>query len=497
MRLTLLCLLSFLVCGLLAGCANIVPPQGGSKDVTPPALLSVSPADSQLNIRVSRIEMRFNEYVTVNNAASEVTISPILPFPPNVEAMGRRIIVTIPDTLLQDNTTYRVSFGKAIQDIRENNPATGLDYIFSTGAYFDSMKLSGYVVNAATGKRDTGALVVLYDASSSDSIVVRQKPQYAVKADVSGNFRFEGLPGRPLKIFALRDANNNMIYDGADEMIAFLEQTVQPDTVFREQAALFLFSENDSLNPGVAATDPRSQRGLPPRDKKAAEEGFSYTVIADTSDSRKRTFDITRRLDIRFNRAIASLNPARVNLSFDSAGVSIETAMEIIRDSTAPDLARLSADWKENTLYTLRLLKGFAQDSAGTDAAPGRYTFRTRRDDDYAKLQVHIPSQFAGRQFIFELLRDNDTVYHKPVTDTLITFTRLAPGSYSMRIILDKNENGKWDRGDLFGRRQPETVIPYNTPINLKAGWENLIDFEEPRARRGSLPPGRNANPPD
>src|SRR5690606_27438411 len=115
-------LLLLLFAGIVAGCANIVPPTGGKKDVTPPRLLEATPADSQLNARVTKLELRFDEFIHVTNTSSEVQISPLLPFPLNVSVNKRSVIVRIPDTLLQENTTYRIAFGNAIQDIHENNP---------------------------------------------------------------------------------------------------------------------------------------------------------------------------------------------------------------------------------------------------------------------------------------------------------------------------------------------------------------------------------------
>jgi len=483
---------------LVASCANIVPPQGGPRDTTPPKLVSVSPPDSSLNTRVSTIELRFDEYITLNNATSEIAISPILPFPLTTEANGRRLTVRIPDTLLRDNTTYRISFGKAIQDLRENNPFSGYSYIFSTGSYFDSLALGGFVVNAVTGRRDTGAMVILHEAPASDSAVVRQKPQYAVKADASGNFRFTGLPAGPKKIFALRDVNNNLTYDGTDEMIAFYDTEVLPDTGGNQQIGLYLFSENDSLAASAAgtapATSPRNRTGSGADNTN--DQSFGYTVLADTTDIRRRTKELTSPLDIRFTRPLAAVNAARAALSFDSNGVEIEASIALLADTADRTLARIQTDWQENKVYTLRLLKGFAKDSAGNEALPSRHSFRTKRDEDYARLQVHLPSRFAGGAHIFQLLRDDKVIYHQTVRDTMVSFSRLEPGSFSMRVIEDENRNGKWDRGDLFLRRQPETVIPFNTPINLKPGWENLIDFEEQqRGKKGDNRPGAT-NPP-
>ena len=63
--------LLIIIC-LLEACAQIVPPQGGDKDITPPKLLSVTPSDSLLNTRVNKIEMKFDEFIMLNNPANDV-----------------------------------------------------------------------------------------------------------------------------------------------------------------------------------------------------------------------------------------------------------------------------------------------------------------------------------------------------------------------------------------------------------------------------------------
>jgi nitrogen fixation protein FixH len=492
---------------LLVGCANISHPTGGDKDITPPKLVSISPEDSLLNTRVNRIEMRFDEFVSVTNTASEVHISPMLSFAPTVEAVNKRVVVKIADSLLLDNTTYRITFGKAIGDIHENNPFTGYSYIFSTGSFFDSLSIGGHITDAITGNNDTSAQVLLYDAAKSDSVIVKEKPMYAVKTDGSGHFLFEGLPNKEFRIFALRDGNGNLMYDGETEMVAFSNKTVHPADSITKPVELYIFSESDS----VAAAQSSQPAGRKPAGRLAnnrevpeeaapqavSQEGFTYTVLADTQDNKRRTVDITAPLEIVFNKPVKTVNANRINLSLDSSGTLIESTIQVVQDSIQKNKLLLQNEWKDNSLYTLRLLKNFAIDSTGAEAMPSKHTFRTKSAEDYAKLHIHLPAKYLGKQFVFVLLKDGRVHYQRPVTDTNIHFYKLEPASYSMRVILDKNENGQWDKGNLLQKLQPEKTIPYNIPVNLKAGWENIIDFEQPPANTGrkSASPNKRVAP--
>jgi hypothetical protein len=470
---------------LLGSCANIVPPTGGDKDVTPPKLLRVTPPDSQRNSRTGKIVLEFDEYVTLSDAASQVQISPLLSLPLTVTAANKHVTITIPDSLLQEETTYRITFGTAIRDLHEGNVYPGKGYLFSTGAHFDSLSLAGTVYNAHNGLRDSVAQVLLYSALESDSAVVRHKPLYVTHVDVSGNFLFQGLPPRPFRVYALHDANSNLTFDGGSEWIGFYDQVVTPDTG-KHEIVLRTFPE--ALSDTAAAQDHNAQgvrliAGGASSPKSLAPG--SYVVGVDTTDPKRRTQDIDMPMRISFGRRPAvSPKAGRIFLSYDSAGTTIEVPFNIETADTSRLRYNIVTHWQQDALYTLRLQKGFAQDSTGADMLPGRFTFRTKRDEDYGKIRIHLPTRFYGRNHILQVVSDHDTVYQKPVTDTMVSLMYLRPGVYSLRMIEDKNENGRWDAGNLFLQRQPELVIPYNQSVNLKAGWEQQIDFDEDKRRK-------------
>jgi hypothetical protein len=470
----------------LVGCANIVPPDGGEKDVTPPKLLSVTPSDSGLNTRIRKLEMTFDEYIVLNDAASQVQISPLLSIPLTVTAKLKRVTVSIPDSLLLDATTYRITFGTAIRDLHEGNVYESKGYTFSTGDHFDSLSLAGTVYSSNTGLHDSAAHVMLYAAADNDSAVVRHKPMYVTHVDGLGNFSFQGLPARPFRLYALRDGNTNLTFDGGGEWIAFYDSILTPAFPGRTDIELRTFPETlgEADSSKGREQDARFKADAAPKGSRIPAGG--YVVGVDTSDSKRRTQELNDSLRLIFGRKLAgTINPAKVFLSYDSAGTTVEVPVRIAADTTGLQYW-INTPWREDALYTLRLQKGFAQDSNGTDMLPGRYSFRTKRDEDYGKLRIHLPTKFYGRGHILQVVSDRDTLYQQAVTDTMVALLRTPPGTYTMRIIVDKNQNGRWDAGDLFLRRQPELVIPYNNSINLKPGWEQQIDFNEPR-RRSSL----------
>src|SRR5207302_1539821 len=100
-----------------------------------------------------------------------------------------------------------------------------------------------------------------------------------------------------------------------------------------------------------------------------------YVVNVDTADNRRRTQEINKPTTIYLQKKLSALNTSKFFLTSDSAGITVEAPLKVESDTSGRKVT-LTTPWRENALYTLRLQKGFAKDSAGTDLPPSRYTFR-------------------------------------------------------------------------------------------------------------------------
>jgi hypothetical protein len=351
------------------------------------------------------------------------------------------------------------------------------------------LQLSGTVINAATGFPDTsGMVVILYSASEDDSAIVKKKPRYKAKPDNKGNFLFKGLPGRSFRLYAVKDDNGNLMYDGGSEMVAFNDSLVIPVDSVIAPVTLRLFAE---IPDSAAVTDTvlSKKKSMKTKEKMGVikDTTLTYTINLDTSNSRNRTFDITDSIKLVFNHNI-NINKDKINITYDSADVKVPLYATIRTDTSKPKVVYVVSVMAENKVYTLQLDSGFAADTGGLLAPAAKYQFRTFNDDDYGKIKLNLPGKYystrnpdtasAAPHHLLLLKANNDTLYQRRITDTVIQFRRLRPANYTFCIIVDKNKNGKWDTGDLLGRVQPEWVVPGAAPLSLKARFEHSIDFD-------------------
>lgn len=76
-------------------CANIQQPMGGPKDTIPPVLLNELPQNLKTNFSERKILLTFDEFIKLNNASKEVSISPEMDqlpqFKVKKKATGNRI----------------------------------------------------------------------------------------------------------------------------------------------------------------------------------------------------------------------------------------------------------------------------------------------------------------------------------------------------------------------------------------------------------------------
>ena len=53
-----------------------------------------------------------------------------------------------------------------------------------------------------------------------------------------------------------------------------------------------------------------------------------------------------------------------------------------------------------------------------------------------------------------------------------LTFDLLEPATYGLRVIYDRNKNGRFDSGNWLLKTQAEEVKYFPDPIEVRANWE-------------------------
>ncbi|WP_341841970.1 Ig-like domain-containing domain [Chitinophaga caseinilytica] len=469
-----------LACGyLFSGCANIVPPGGGPRDTLAPRVLSVSPPDSTLNFNEQRVTFRFDEYVELDNVLEKLIVSPTLKRTPVITAKLRTVTMVIKDSL-QPNTTYTFNLGDAVKDVNERNPIEDFQYVVSTGDYLDSITLSGTILIAETGKPDSNVAVMLYSNITEDSVVSKEKPLYLAKTKGNGTFRFKNLKPGTYRIFALKEENRDFQYTEADELIAYYDAPLDLSENMAD-VNMSLFKEPDSLRPKYDdLTVPEEAQPQQEEKKKDDKKKPKLIASAELSGGRQELGD---SLTLSFNFPIRSLDSSAISLLEDTTLQRVRFGLTVA-DTTMKQF-KMSYNWKPGKPYQLILPAGFATDTTGLQTAKAdTVRFEAKQLDDYGTVTVNLsvsdsarhilPESDSGYQFVVQLVQGGKEVkYTGVVKNGKWERGLIQPGEYEIRVIVDRNFNGRWDTGIYYRnpKKQPETVFTFKDPINVKKNW--------------------------
>lgn len=593
---------------LLVSCAKMGQPDGGWFDETPPKVIGASPADGAVNVNQKKINIYFDEFIKLDNPSEKVVVSPPQLEQPEIKGAGRRIQISLVDSL-KANTTYTIDFSDAISDNNEGNPMGNYTYSFSTGAAIDTMEVSGHVLESENLEPVKGILVGLY-ADHADS-AFRTKPMLRVsRTDSRGRFVIKGVAPGSYRIYALQDQDGDYKFSQKSEKIAFSHDIIVPsckpdvrqDTTWvdslhiksidqvdyihflpdnivlrafteplidrfflkaeRQKANSFtlFFSYGDSILPQIKglnfdaenaflveasekkdtitywlkdtalvnqdtllmdityrmtdstgvlvnktdsaqeilSKEPYAKRmknmekelaAWTKKQEKKKKKGEPYDSVMevkplDVQLSVSSQFDPDQNVIFSFPTPLAKVDTAAIHLYAKHDTLWYRAPMEFLPLENRK--YELRGEWRPDIEYSLEVDSAAFEDIYGLASKPIKQGFKVNSLDTYGTLLVNITS-LHDLPLIVQLLDAQDKVVKETKTvNGVAEFYYLKPQKYYMRLIVDRNNNGKWDTGNYASDQQAEEVYYYPEAIECKAKWD-LTESWDPLARELSL----------
>lgn len=521
-----LCVL--LLASSIISCARRGNPTGGPKDSIPPILIKAEPKIESINFDSDKIKIYFDEYIKLQDLKKNLVISPPAKHEPIITPVGtasKFITIEILDTL-DAKTTYQFNFGNSIVDNNEGNEAGNFKYVFSTGDFIDSLKLSGEVLDPKVKEKasDIDVMLYEYDENYTDSIIFKEKPRYIANTLDSTLYELTNLRAGKYLLIALRDGNNNKMYDPRTDKIGYIQDTVTIPTdetinfnVFKEilelnvlrpkeesKGHLIFGYEGDvsDLNIKLLSQTPTGFKSIINLEEKSDTLNYWYTPFEVDSllfeiskgdyidslvvkpnkkeidsviftPSTKGTLNLLDTFSIRTNVPIANFDRSKISLIKDSLPMNFETTL-------SKSKTKLYIDFEKefSSSYSLEILPNTMSDIFGISNDSISLNLSTKTPEDYGTIVVNVTSsQDIG--FIVDLLNENETIIRTEAIDSPqeVRFELLDPGNYLIRVTYDTNKNGKWDTGNFLLKKQPEKVKYIDKLFELRANWEPIELF--------------------
>ena len=523
---------------LLSSCAQVVPLTGGDKDQQAPKLVEAIPTNQTLNFNGNKVILKFDEYVQLRDIFNQLIITPQLNEQPEITAKGKSIEIQFKETLKKE-TTYKIYFGNAIADITEGNVLSDFEYVLSTGASIDTLKLTGKAIDAFTLKELKDITIGLYQ-DTNDSIIVKSKPDYIAKTKSDGTYIISNIKSGAYKAIAIADNNKNYLYD-AGELIGFSDNDIQLDVnknidfnLFKEEPRKIFIKKADHTAPEkvLLLLNGKNSKSNTISIKNTKGESISnyslksnrnsdslhvyfknipadsiYLYMNENTDGTLITFQSKEQLEKQFElkryplelklliTAAGSLPvyaPLVVHSSFlignydRTKTMLVENGKEtgsinendfVVKD----DSIYITKKWKEDSEYKLHLLPGTIKDNYNRTNDTLIISFKTNSKSDYGTLI--LKHTFTYPKLIVQLYNSSSIcAYEKIIGDKSgneIIFTNLLPDTYKIKFIVDANDNKCFNGGDYFNKQQSEKVFMYDKEVKIIADWENEINVQE------------------
>lgn len=142
----------------------------------------------------------------------------------------------------------------------------------------------------------------------------------------------------------------------------------------------------------------------------------------------------------------------------------------------------LRGEWRPDIEYSLEVDSAAFEDIYGLVSNPIKQGFKVSSLDEYGTLLVNITS-LNDKPLLVQLLNAQDQVVKAvKAINGVAEFFYLKPEKYYMRLIVDSNDNGKWDTGDYDKDQQAEEVYYYPDLIECKAKWD-VTESWDPKSK--------------
>ncbi|MFN8349697.1 MAG: Ig-like domain-containing domain [Spirosomataceae bacterium] len=513
-------------------CSQPISPTGGKRDTISPKLVKSTPINKQVNYKGKTIDLEFDEYIVVENLQQKLLITPDAgEYDSKVRPEGLRITFR---KSLDSSKTYSLSFGDAVKDFAEKNPAQNLRLVFSTGSYIDSASVKGEVKDLLTNKPMLDVLVGMYYDSDTLNIE-KMKPNYFTRTDSSGQFSIENIQPNIYRLVAFDDKNRSLTYNPRSERIAYLQDsTVLSASTQISGVSLKLFLANN-VPAKVRNTTPRAfyysvnydkgfvdykvkfenpEDSIPHFQAGTNELRFfntknrkdTLTAKITITDSLGLWFEHTQKIKFREARsgsrnADSNRDPFEMKPNFQP-NEEIEPRLftlkltftkpvaearlnqiQLFSDSTKAEKIQTQDFIWENNRTVLSLTGPIAAQrqlkivlpkstffSVENDTIPERiYKLPIMEEENYGMLEGEIRG--AKSNFIVQLLDDKFEVVKSVANKTSYQFSFLKPAVYSIRVIVDNNNNGHWDTGDFKTKLPAEPIIFHSDAIKVKKNF--------------------------
>jgi uncharacterized protein (DUF2141 family) len=497
-----------LICSvfLFVSCGQIGTISGGPKDEVAPQIVQSNLGDKQLNFQAQHIQLSFDEYVELNKPNEQIVLVPA--DAKLTTTLTRKSLDIALDQPLVPNTTYTLYLNGAVKDVTEGNDSL-MKFTFSTGKEMDSLRFHCSVYDAYSKALLPKVTVGLY-AQWEDV-----KPRYFAQSDSKGFISLEALKEGDYFVKSFVDVNQ----DGQIQLTEKQGYRFEPlhlDSSFQDtlKMAVSLPTQVDLVKnarvipPGIIGIHYPAEMKQTPIQLNGKELGINEllgigedSLLISVGALKETELQISNDQDTISLRNTPKQQSAKVSINLmEKEGLQdrfffsctdfiswIDTAKIILRNVDDSSLVDFEIDYLANQFeirpknYTMNLNFSFSDGAivGKTSNVSNRFQkeLSWKQEREYGDLTMLFSDTIPAG--IVQVIEKSKVIRELSIQKAnRFVVSNLLPGEYTFKVLMDRNENGKWDPISPETKTLAEEVLLFNVPVKIRANWEIESTFE-------------------
>ncbi|WP_057953143.1 Ig-like domain-containing protein [Salinivirga cyanobacteriivorans] len=201
------------------------------------------------------------------------------------------------------------------------------------------------------------------------------------------------------------------------------------------------------------------------------------TILTINGNLRRNKLDIDSTFRIGFSEPLKSVDESKIQflINLDTAYTPYDFNFDLL-----PSKREARVLFKQDLYGKYRIIMDSAAflgiHSNTNDSSV--ITFQYFEKADYGNLVLNVDT--LPDKAVFLLYTKDEELYakQKNIVKKPVEFRQLPPGNYYVRVLMDDNQNGKWDTGDYYKKEFPELVIAFPSKLIIKANWDTEQNWE-------------------
>jgi hypothetical protein len=242
-----------------------------------------------------------------------------------------------------------------------------------------------------------------------------------------------------------------------------------------------VYVEKDTVE--LTFSDKKEEPKPKRRNKKDDEEKKEPEPVPQfnwSTNIKSSAFDLNNDILLTSPQPVKHFDTSGILLYHTDDTLKTPLDFDFAKDTLAWRTFRIMHPWDQETDYTLEIDSAACTNIYGLTSHFLKKTFKTQEKNYYGT--INLTMKKVNDQVLVQLLENTDkekVVRQKTIEkEQTVVFDFIAPDKYKVKIIYDRNKNGKWDTGSYQDRYQPERVAYINEVIKVRSNWENNYNWD-------------------